>query len=61
VTYSPLPMWCPAPLPQWAHYLTPAAPAKGETEALACEFCGARVTDLTEPDLFEWECSEREF
>jgi hypothetical protein len=56
--HGPLPLWCPAPQPEWPHYLQPAVPGSGESVALECEWCGARVTDLTLPDTFGWECRQ---
>lgn len=56
VSYSPLPLSCPAPEPDLPHYFTIDVPRPDEGSAISCEWCGVRITDHTQPDTLNWEC-----
>lgn len=55
--HSPIPLWCPAPQPEWPHYFqrTPIEHESG-IPTTQCVWCGFLLTPETEPDEFTWEC-----
>ena len=59
--HGPVPLACPAPRPDWPHYMvrTPIAHPSG-LPTIECEWCGTRLTPETDPTTFDWECPVHE-